>query len=619
MVVVGSISVYSIVHLRGGSNTQDSADYVHPVGASKELASSAKACSARSRGGSIAMRLLAFPFMLLSATSTATAAYASLPAPIDLSSGSSSDLHACGRDSACWTASSDDGDGATSDGRGAVRVPAFVPGEIHDDLMRNGVVKDIWYGNGSTLADASWVGWRTWRFSREFDSPARAGPQSGSRWRHWLRFEGVQYNCTVKLNSVILGHHIGQFEPFEYDVTELLHPAASGQANQLEVITHPLLDNATEFERQVATKSSDQRDYTGQVSCWLNRHAPQWMGRTFYGWDFVPAVYSAGISNQVSLHTTASLLAGELASPPPQGAPPAVLRAQALSIIPRLSPPYDSARLELSLEVHLYGSAWAGHTSGLTVSFQIFAPTGATSPVAALTTVFNVSATAGQVQFLRTNLTVSEPALWYPNGYGAQPIYNATAVVSGAASGSDLTELDSISETFGIRELTVTTNPHIATGWSYTQYGPEHTETQPWGWGSWQATVAPPIPPNATRWQIHINGLPVFARGGNWIPRDQLFGRGVRERSRTTKVLLAAKHAGFTWMRVWGGGLLEDQHFYRECDRLGLMLLQEFPHAGCSPGGPGDSFPNITARLPLDDAQTRMALKQLINHPSIVR
>jgi beta-mannosidase len=131
--------------------------------------------------------------------------------------------------------------------------------------------------------------------------------------------------------------------------------------------------------------------------------------------------------------------------------------------------------------------------------------------------------------------------------------------------------------------------------------------------------VAPPIAPNATRWQIRINGLPVFARGGNWIPRDQLFGRGIRNRSRTTKILLAAKHAGITWMRIWGGGLIEDQHFYRECDRLGLMLLQEFPHAGCAPGGPGDSFPDYATRLSLDDTQTRMALKQLVNHPSIIR
>ena len=65
--------------------------------------------------------------------------------------------------------------------------------------------------------------------------------------------------------------------------------------------------------------------------------------------------------------------------------------------------------------------------------------------------------------------------------------------------------------------------------------------------------------------------------------------------------------------------MIEDSHFYDECDRLGLMLLQEFPHAGCAPGGPGDSMPDTATRLPLDKAQTVMGLKQLVNHPSIVR
>ena len=130
-------------------------------------------------------------------------------------------------------------------------------------------------------------------------------------------------------------------------------------------------------------------------------------------------------------------------------------------------------------------------------------------------------------------------------GYGRQPIYSATATVRATSA-----ELDSRSATFGVRELTVNTNPHIANGWSYTQYGPEHTEQyvrnifpfstfslcftalnrlhvfstwhsltklrplgwdsrRPWGWGSWQATVGKPIPQNAMEWQV-ISGAAVF-------------------------------------------------------------------------------------------------------------
>jgi hypothetical protein len=102
-------------------------------------------------------------------------------------------------------------------------------------------------------------------------------------------------------------------------------------------------------------------------------------------------------------------------------------------------------------------------------------------------------------------------------GYGDQPIYRATAMI--ASSSTPTLLLDSIATTFGVRALTVSTNPHLAGGWEYTQFGPMHAETQPWGWGSWSAKVAPPIPPNATAWQIRINGRPVFARGGNWVPR----------------------------------------------------------------------------------------------------
>eukprot|EP01043_Picozoa_sp_COSAG02_P042944 COSAG02_NODE_3696_length_6372_cov_2.297306_5_plen_527_part_00 len=421
-------------------------------------------------------------------------------------------------------------------------------------------------------------------------------------------------------------------------MTELLRP--TGHPNTLVVTTHPLLDNFTEFRRQVAHTNT----YTGQVSCWLNQHALPWMGRTIYGWDFVPAVYSTGIWREVSLHTTGMLSSSKSS-----------VLAQSLNVIPRLTPPYATAQLEITVEIQL-SCGGACDIIELTIHWHVTAPTGARA--ADLTSQHNVSYcdTDGNkmIQPLRVNLTLPDPALWWPNGYGDQPIYQAAATIS-----SSVTQLDHISTSFGVRELTVGTNPHLASGWAYTQYGPEHTSTVPWGWGSWEARVIPPIPPNVTAWQISINGRPIFMRGGNWIPRYQLFGRGVRERNRTTQILEAARHAGFTWMRVWGGGLIEDQHFYEECDRLGLMLLQEFPHgkltmaagmactlasfhccecrlhcncfqshfvsnahagtAGCSPGGPGDSFPDYKTRLPVDDAQTRKTIQQLISHPSIVR
>jgi beta-galactosidase/beta-glucuronidase len=123
------------------------------------------------------------------------------------------------------------------------------------------------------------------------------------------------------------------------------------------------------------------------------------------------------------------------------------------------------------------------------------------------------------------------------------------------------------------------------------------------GWGPHEVTTPVPLPPNATRWQVLVNNVPVFLRGQNWIPRDQSTGRGVRETSKTRALIRAAAAAGMNWLRIWGGGLIEDEAFYQACDEWGVMLLQEMPHAGCAPGGPGDLNPDFTKLLPVDFAQ----------------
>ena len=373
---------------------------------------------------------------------------------------------------------------------------------------------------------------------------SQTGMHSSSTGRWWLQFGGVLYNCSVVMNSVALGRHIGQFEPFEFDVTELLAPP--GQSNSLTVTTLPFAGgNVTRFEQQIYHNPNNT--YTGQPSCWLNVNSPAWLGRTLYGWDFVPAVYTQGIWREVSLHATRTAAAAV------GGATTAAttVRAAALSVIPRLQPPYTIANLQLSLELQIVGGGGASELPSVVVNWAIAPPASSTALGAKLSTQHTLHAGGGgdgvQTLVVTTNLTLPRPDLWHPNGYGAQPLYRASAVVLPPTRS---TEMDSTVVKFGVRELTVGTNPHIAAGWSYTQYGPEHTETVPWGWGSWRATVSPPIPANVTAWQVLINGRKVFLRGGNWIPRDQLFGRGVREKDRTTAILLAAKHAGYTFMRV---------------------------------------------------------------------
>ena len=88
----------------------------------------------------------------------------------------------------------------------------------------------------------------------------------------------------------------------------------------------------------------------------------------------------------------------------------------------------------------------------------------------------------------------------------------------------------------------------------------------------------------------------------------------MREEGRLRAMLTMARDAGFTFMRVWSGGLLEDQRFYRLCDELGIMLEQEMPVAGCGYAGTADEVTVASWR-----DQVPIIVGQVLNHPSLAR
>ncbi|MDQ3590476.1 MAG: glycoside hydrolase family 2 protein [Actinomycetota bacterium] len=74
-----------------------------------------------------------------------------------------------------------------------------------------------------------------------------------------------------------------------------------------------------------------------------------------------------------------------------------------------------------------------------------------------------------------------------------------------------------------------------------------------------------------------LNWVPIFARGADWIPADSFVGAIPEERYE--KLLGAARDANMNMLRVWGGGIYEHECFYDLCDRLGLLVWQDFMFA----------------------------------------
>lgn len=73
---------------------------------------------------------------------------------------------------------------------------------------------------------------------------------------------------------------------------------------------------------------------------------------------------------------------------------------------------------------------------------------------------------------------------------------------------------------------------------------------------------------------LQVNGRRVFIRGYNWVPQDVMYGAAGEERLRELFHLL--RDAGVNLLRIWGGGLIETEAFYRLCAQNGIMVWQEF-------------------------------------------
>jgi beta-mannosidase len=175
--------------------------------------------------------------------------------------------------------------------------------------------------------------------------------------------------------------------------------------------------------------------------------------------------------------------------------------------------------------------------------------------------------TAGTV-----TLEVPAPALWWPHTLGEARLYDLELLLEDADSGQ---RLDRWHRRVGFRTIELDT--------SADEFGSAFT--------------------------LVVNGVPVFARGVNWIPDDALPSRITPARYRTR--LEQAKAANVDLVRVWGGGIYEDEAFYEACDELGLMVWQDFLFA-CA------AYPE-EGTLPAEiEAEARENVVRLMPHPSLV-
>jgi beta-mannosidase len=105
------------------------------------------------------------------------------------------------------------------------------------------------------------------------------------------------------------------------------------------------------------------------------------------------------------------------------------------------------------------------------------------------------------------------------------------------------------------------------------------------------------------------DGKPVYMKGANYIPSDAFLSRVTKKEYE--KIVLSAKEANMNMLRIWGGGIYEDDYFYDLCDKYGINVWQDFMFAGTMVPGDDAFFDNVKKEV-------QYQVKRLRHHPSIV-
>jgi hypothetical protein len=477
---------------------------------------------------------------------------------------------------------------------------ATMPGTVLTTMIDRGVYPDSDY-DLNNLAIPESLNKQDYWYRTEFKAPKAA---SG---RHLtLTFEGINYKAAVWLNGESLGTITGAFIRGVFDVTSILK---SGQ-NVLVVRVSPPPHPGIPQEQSIKGGPGEN----GGIMC-LD-------GPTFVateGWDWIPAIRdrNTGIWQPVVLTTSGGVKIGDT------------------QIVTSLPLP-DTSRADVEITVPLENTSSAPIKGTLTASFD---QTTVTKEVTVAPGQSSV--TLAPAEF--SQLTVQNPRLWWPNGYGKQELYTAKLTFSENGGESDTKQTR-----FGIREITYELGLLDSTGhirrveYSPTKARAAHQrvvdvthngmrelpaadppppdfppEWREW-WKSWAASLvpgagsSPAIRPLDDKKMQHylvvkVNGVRIACRGGNWGMDDS---RKRVSRARLEPYFRLHHDANVNIIRNWVGQNTEET-FYDLADEYGLLIWNDFwattENYNIEPQDP---------QLFLDNA--RDTILRFRNHPSIL-
>lgn len=361
-------------------------------------------------------------------------------------------------------------------------IDATVPGSVYYDLLSAGKIEDPFYRNNEqeVLKLSSY----DYEYRREFE----AGSDMLECDYLVLRCEGLDTLAEIFLNGKSIGKAENMHRTYEYDIKGLLVKGS----NNIRIVFKSPVEYVNNKEREQPIFSN----YGEYAFPYLRK------AHYMFGWDWGPILPDMGIWRSISIMGWNKERLEEV----------------------YITQKHEKGKVNLDVRVRLEKKE--GDPFETTVS--IYSPKG--------------ERLIRKQVVLQTEehiwIEIENPMLWWPNGYGDQPLYEVEVILS-----QDDIMLDSKLLRIGLREITV------------------NQMDDQWG----------------RSFAFSVNGVEIFAMGANYIPQDSILARCSKEK--TERLIQDCAEANFNCIRVWGGGYYPEDYFYDLCDEYGLIVWQDLMFA----------------------------------------
>ena len=377
-------------------------------------------------------------------------------------------------------------------------IQAYVPGSVYNDLINSNMLEDPFYRDNES--EALKISGNDYEYSRSFEICDEILQSDFV----YLLCMGLDTLAEIYINDSHVSNTNNMFRTYEFDIK----PFVKKGNNKIKIIFNSPVNYVTK---------KDDEDHLISSSCAVRGISHIRKASCMFGWDWGPKLPDMGIWRDISI------IYGN--------------NGRISDMYIRTKPEENKYIVNIELKNDIFSKDCSVYNK-----ITITDPDG------------NFITAQSDNDFV--SLSIENPKIWWPNGYGEQPLYTVKneLYINGEIA-------DCTTKTIGLREIRVNRDK-VEDG---------------------------------TKFEFVINGVSIFVMGADYIIEDNILARCTKEK--TEQLIRDCIEANYNIIRVWGGGLYPEDYFFDLCDKYGLLVWQDFMFANAMYNYDKDFLDNIACEI----------------------